>query len=111
MSDDAQTAKPEIFDALHPDPTKQGTRLNAQRYRLMRDALLAVIPAKAPGVAFAELSELVRPLLAGTAFGDASVGWHVTTVKLDLEARGWVARVPGRGPQHVIRGAQYAGDA
>lgn len=100
---------PEMFDALHPDPTKSGTRLNAARYRLVRDALLEVIPAEPPGVAFSELADLVRPLLAGTAFGDASVGWHVTTVKLDLEARGRVERLPGKGRQRVIRSPQYAG--
>jgi hypothetical protein len=101
----------EMFDALHPDPTKAGTRLNAERYRLMRDALLAVIPAEPPGVAFSDLAERVRPLLAGTAFGDASIKWHVTTVKLDLEARGRVERVAGRGPQRVVLSPQYAGDA
>lgn len=101
----------EMFDALHPDPNKQSTRVNAVRYRLMRDALLAVIPAEAPGVAFAELPALVRPLLAGSAFGDASVMWHVTTVKLDLEARGRVERLPGRGPQRLVLAPQYAGDA
>jgi Family of unknown function (DUF6958) len=27
--------------------------------------------------------------------------WHVKTVKLDLEARGQLKRVPKSGPQHV----------
>ena len=32
-----------------------------------------------------------------------SLGWHVTTVKLELEVRGEIARVPGKGPQKIIR--------
>ena len=100
-----------MIEALNPDPRKQGTRVDATRYRLVRDALLQVIPGAAPGIAFSALGEAVRPLLSGTAFGEASVMWHVTTVKLDLEARGLVERLPGRGPQRVVRAPQYAGDA
>ena len=105
------TSPTETIETLHPDPGKQGARVDAARYRLMREALLQVIPDAAPGLAFGALADAVRPLLAGTAFGDASVMWHVTTVKLDLEARGRVERLPGRGPQRLIRSAQYAGDA
>ena len=32
-----------------------------------------------------------------------SINWHVTTVKLELEVRGEIARVPGARPQKVIR--------
>jgi hypothetical protein len=33
----------------------------------------------------------------------ASVGWYVTTVKLDLEARKRIERVPGSNPQLLRR--------
>lgn len=92
----------DMIDALHPDPRKASTRMNAARYRATREALLAVIPTEPPGVRFGELADLVRPLL-GEALGTGSIKWHVTTVKLDLEARGLVARVPGRGPQRLVR--------
>jgi hypothetical protein len=35
----------------------------------------------------------------GTSEG--SISWYVTTVKLDLEARGLIARVPGSHPQRL----------
>ncbi|MEO0939267.1 MAG: hypothetical protein AAFY38_14040 [Pseudomonadota bacterium] len=31
------------------------------------------------------------------------LGWHVITVKLELEVRGEIARVPGKGPQKIRR--------
>lgn len=89
---------------LHPDADKQGVRIAAAKYDATRKALLRVIPARAPGVAFADLPDLVRPLLPIAVFGrDPAVRWYVTTVKLDLEARGLVQRVPGRGPQRLVR--------
>ncbi len=33
---------------------------------------------------------------------EGSVGWYATTVKLDLEARGLIERMPGESPQ-VLR--------
>lgn len=32
-----------------------------------------------------------------------SVGWYTTTVKLDLEARGEIARVESARPQRLVR--------
>ena len=32
---------------------------------------------------------------------DGSIGWYVTTVKLDLEARGVIERVPNVTPQQL----------
>ena len=32
---------------------------------------------------------------------DGSINWYVTTVKLDLEARGVVERIPGKSPQRL----------
>jgi hypothetical protein len=45
------------------------------------------------------LSRAVEKEVNGTFEG--SVNWYVTTVKLDLEARGTVQRVPNSRPQLV----------
>ncbi|MCZ7544494.1 MAG: hypothetical protein M5R40_13685 [Anaerolineae bacterium] len=50
---------------------------------------------------FADLIPAVDAALAGDF--DGSVGWHVTTVKLDLEARGLIERVPQSRPQRLRR--------
>ncbi len=89
---------------LHPEPGKQGVRIDARKYEVMRRALLRVIPARAPGAAFGDLCDFVRPLLPDDVYGEGtSVPWYVVTVKLDLEARGVLRRLPGRGPQRLVR--------
>ena len=55
---------------------------------------------------FSELREATRPHLSETALEQlGSLGWHVTTVKLEMEVRGVIKRLPGHGAQ-VIRLAE-----
>jgi hypothetical protein len=35
--------------------------------------------------------------------GLGSIGWYTTTVKLDREVKGIIARVPGSKPQKLVR--------
>ena len=93
----------EMFVALHPDPAKQGTRVTRTTYESYRAALLQVIPAEVDGVPFAALRELVLPHLPADLSKTTSPGWWTTTVKLDLEARGLIERVPGSKPQRLRR--------
>jgi hypothetical protein len=93
----------EMILALHPDPEKQPTRCNRRSYEAYRAALLAVIPRDARGIAFRELAGAVKPHLDPEILADTSPGWWTTTVKLDLEARGLVERVPGARPQRLRR--------
>jgi len=91
----------EMFDALHPDPEKQGTRVTKTTYETYKEALLKVIPASEGGVEYGSLSKSVVPYLTDELVENTSQGWWVTTVKLDLEARGMIERVPGKGRQWV----------
>jgi hypothetical protein len=93
----------EMFQALHPDPAKNGTRVTKSTYEAYRTALLATIPTAAEGIAFADLSQAVTPHLSPEVLSSTSAGWWVTTVKLDLEARGLIERVPGAGKQRLRR--------
>ncbi len=70
-------------------------------YEAYRAALLQVIPAAEAGIPFADLSQAVTPHLAQELLDTTSPGWWVTTVKLDLEARGVIERIPGAGKQRV----------
>lgn len=90
----------EMFELRHPDPSKQAGRCSAANYHMMRESLLkAVGAAGEEGILFSELLEAVGDHLPEAWSG--SVSWWVTTVKLDLEARGLVERVPGASPQVV----------
>lgn len=87
---------------LHPGG-KQGVRIERAKYDGMVAALLAVIPEDAPGVPFKELSDRVRPHLPADVYtAGVSVSWYLTTIKLDLEARGLLRRLKG-SPQRLVR--------
>ena len=48
---------------------------------------------------FKDLTQSVHARLSGRF--DGSIPWYVTTVKLDLEARGAIARLPKTSPQRL----------
>lgn len=85
---------------LHPEG-KEGVNIERAKYTTIRAAILDAIAASGGEIAFSELADAVAGLAPDF---DGSYGWYVTTVKLDLEARGEVVRVPGSGPQHIRAG-------
>jgi hypothetical protein len=95
---------PAKIQLKHPDPAKSAPRISAHKYDLVKTALLSVIPADAPGVRFSDLPALVEARLTPEEIHlIGSIAWYVTTVKLDLEARGDIGRVPGASPQRLRR--------
>lgn len=93
----------EMFQALHPDPNKQGARVTKATFDAYREALLKLIPADEEGVELQSLFNEVAPLVPADIVENTSPGWWTMTVKLDLEARGVIERVPGPGRQRVRR--------
>lgn len=87
---------------LHPDPVKKGVRVDRARYEAVRDAILHAVPAAGDGLPFGRLSDEVRARVPEGLFAGASIAWYTTTVKLDLEARGLLQRLPG-SPQRLVR--------
>lgn len=82
---------------LHPQG-KQGVNIDKSKYDTIRQAIEETLHAQ-PEATFSELTAAVDRRI-GDAF-DGSVNWYVTTVKLDLEARGLLARVDDRSPQRL----------
>ena len=82
---------------LHPEK-KQGVNISREKYEIIRKAILSALH-KQNELTFMNLSRAVEEEVNGTFEG--SVTWYVTTVKLDLEARGVVKRVPNSRPQLV----------
>ena len=83
---------------LHPSG-KTGVNIERRKYDAVREAILTSIPCGG-SIAFSDLRTAVGVKLAGTL--DGSVSWYVTTVKLDLEARGEIARVAKSSPQRLV---------
>lgn len=80
------------------------TRINKEKYDLIRQALLAVVPRSREGVLFRDLPGLVESYLERISKDwQGSINWYVTTVKLDLEARNLLARLKGSSPQRIRR--------
>ena len=82
---------------LHP-AGKQGVNIEKDKYDMVRQAIEETLQAQ-PGITFSGMTEAVDQRI-GDVF-DGSVSWYVTSVKLDLEARGVLERVDGRSPQRL----------
>ena len=82
---------------LHPGK-KQGVKISKEKYEIIRKAILCVLQTEKE-ITFMNLSRAVEKEVNGNFEG--SVTWYVTTVKLDLEARGQIKRVTNSRPQLV----------
>jgi predicted metal-dependent hydrolase len=87
----------ERIRTLHPEK-KQGVNISREKYELIREAIFCVLKTQKE-ITFMNLSRAVEKEVKGKF--DGSVTWYVTTVKLDMEARGEVKRVPNSRPQLV----------
>jgi regulator of RNase E activity RraA len=88
-------AMSERIMTLHPEG-KEGVNIEKQKYDIIKEAILDSIGQHGE-IAFRDLPAAVEANLPNTF--DGSIGWYTTTVKLDLEARGLIERIPGRSPQ------------
>ena len=82
---------------LHPEK-KQGVNISKEKYEIIHKAILCVLQNQKE-ITFMNLSRAVEKEVYGKF--DGSVIWYVTTVKLDMEARGEIKRVPNSRPQLV----------
>ncbi len=94
--------KPEAADARivtkHPEKGKQGVNISKAKYETVRAAIVKALRAKKE-LTFRDLDKAVGKALTGKFEGSTS--WYFTTVKLDLEARKVIQRVPKSSPQRV----------
>jgi len=83
---------------LHPQG-KKGVNILKRRYDLIKDYIIATVK-KHGEIAYQDLSEMAEKDLAKKF--DGRIVWYVVSVKLDLEARGVIERIPKTSP-HQIR--------
>ena len=88
----------ETIMTLHPEAGKSGVNISKQKYEVMRDTIVDII-ALSGEFNFSRLPDAVSRRLNGRF--DGSLGWYITTVKLDLEARGVIERIPRSRPQRL----------
>jgi hypothetical protein len=88
----------EKIQTRHPEKGKQGVNISKQKYDIIRGTILSSLQANEE-MTFRALTEDVEAKLTGRFEG--SIPWYVTTVKLDLEARGEIERIPQSSPQRL----------
>ncbi|WP_043932099.1 DUF6958 family protein [Bacillus sp. EB01] len=81
---------------LNSDPLKKGAVVEEQKYKIAKETILSIVEEQGT-IGFKDLlSEVVGRLKESF---DGSPSWYCTAVKLDLESRGILERMGGRGPQ------------
>ena len=83
---------------FHPQG-KKGVNILQRRYDVIKDFLLQKIEKRGQ-ISYEELNDLAIAELSPTF--DGKVVWYVVVVKLDLEARQIIERVPKTSP-HELR--------
>lgn len=79
-------------------PGKKGVWVDKTKYELIEECIVSVL-TRYGDIAFQNLPAKVRTVLAEPF--DGSIGWYTTTVKLDMERRGIIERIPGIKPQRL----------
>ena len=84
-----------------PNPEKEGvTNIPEWKFNAVRNAILKSL--RHGPILFSDLPKMVaNELTPEEASSLGSIGWHATTVKLELEVRGEIERVSGRSPQEI----------
>ena len=83
---------------LHPDG-KHGVNILLRRYEVIKTFILSKLKDHSE-IRFDELTDLA--IIELSANFDGKVVWYMVTVKLDLEARRLIERVPETSP-HKLR--------
>lgn len=85
-----------------PTKGREGaTRIPRWKYDCVRRAILNILDESEDGqVLFKDLAAHVGEVLTSNQLAKlGSLGWHVTTVKLNMEVEGELERVPRKSPQ------------
>ena len=84
----------------NPNTGRDDARIRRRIYEPVREAILQAI-GEAGELAFMDLRAEVERLTPSSLWENSSAGWYTTTVKLDLEARGLIERIPRSSPQRL----------
>jgi hypothetical protein len=82
---------------LHPQG-KKGVNIELEKYTQIKDYVISCIKNHGE-ITYQELNRLAVKDLKDSF--DGKVGWYLVTVKLDLEARGIIERIPKTSPHKV----------
>ena len=85
-----------------PTPGKKPTRIHKWKYDLLRRIILEIVAEGTDGVEFRNLPGLIESRLSVEQRENlGSVSWYTVSVKLDMEVKGDIERVPRAKPQKL----------
>ncbi len=85
-----------------PTPGKKPTRIHKWKYDLLRRIILEIVAEGTDGVEFRNLPGLIESRLSVEQRENlGSVSWYTISVKLDMEVKGDIERVPRAKPQKL----------
>ncbi|MEM6263255.1 MAG: hypothetical protein AAGI38_12155 [Bacteroidota bacterium] len=82
---------------LHPQG-KKGVNILRRRYDVIKDFIVRTVEEHQE-ISYDDLNDLAIEQLTETF--DGKVLWYIVTVKLDLEARGIIERIPKTSPHRL----------
>jgi hypothetical protein len=82
---------------LHPQG-KAGVNILRRRYETIKDFIISTIKEYGT-ITYEDLNDLAIKKLSATF--DGKITWYIVTVKLDLEARGIIERIPKTSPHQL----------
>lgn len=83
---------------LHPKG-KKGKNILQRRYDVVKKTILSVLEQNGGELSYHDVNKEAQKKLDG--FFDGKVPWYVVSVKLDLEARGMIERIPADGSDRI----------
>ena len=91
----------ESIQTYHPDPQKQGVNISKSKYDIIHGAIEEFLLA-AGSASLHEITSAVKDKVSANF--DGSVGWYVTTVKLDMESKGQLICDRSKSPhKHYLK--------
>ena len=82
---------------LHPEG-KKGANISKEKYSAIKEFIISTI-SKRKEISYSELNDLAKKKL--TKNFEGSVPWYLIIVKLDLEARKIIERIPNTSPHKL----------
>lgn len=83
---------------LHPQG-KNGVRISKMKYEVIRNFIISTL-SKEKEITYKSMNDLAVKALSNNF--DGSITWYLVSVKLDLEARKIIKRIPKTSP-HKLR--------
>jgi hypothetical protein len=94
----------EKVECATPTPGKATTRIDKWKYDAVSKAILKAVPVSGAGLPFRDLPGKVAQVLPEKLRDTiGSIPWYTTVVKLDMEVRGKLRRLPDVQPQRLLR--------